>query len=75
MCSQVRMLKFLGPRGPLVLPLVDPRIRARAMKIWTPCIQAYMPHESSGDSSNQPDGHMGQFLQGGKNGRLMSFFF
>ena len=33
--------------------------RARAMKIWTPCIQAYMPHESSGDSSNQPIGHMG----------------
>ena len=27
---------FLGPRGPLVLPLVDPRTRARAMKIWTP---------------------------------------
>ena len=30
-----------------------------AMKIWAPCIQAYMPHESSGDSSNQPDGPMG----------------
>ena len=30
-----------------------------ALKIWTPCIQAYMPHESSGDSSNQPDGPMG----------------
>ena len=46
---------FLGPRGPLVLPLsVRP-----ALKIWTPCIQAYMPHESSGDSSNQPDGPMG----------------
>ena len=25
-----------------------------ALKIWTPCIQAYMPHESSGYSSNQP---------------------
>ena len=27
---------FLGPRGPLVLPLVDPPAPARAMKIWTP---------------------------------------
>ena len=28
--------RFLGPRGPLVLPLVDPPAPARAMKIWTP---------------------------------------
>ena len=37
-------LQFLGPRGPLVLPLAF--------------IQTYMPHESSDDSSNQPDGPM-----------------
>ena len=29
------------------------------LKIWITYIQAYMPHESSGDSSNQPDGPMG----------------
>ena len=50
---------FLGPRRPLVLPLVDPPARTYAMKIWIQCIEAYMPHESSGDSSNQPDGPMG----------------
>ena len=51
---------FLGPRGPLVLPLVNPytRTSARAKNLDT-YIQAYMPHESSGDSSNQPIGHMG----------------
>ena len=51
---------FLGPRGPLVLPLVDPAVRTpvRAKNLDT-YIQAYMPHESSGDSSNQPIGHMG----------------
>ena len=27
---------FLGPRGPLVLPLVNPYARTPAMKIWTP---------------------------------------
>ena len=36
-----------------------PPVRPSALKIWTPCIQAYMPHESLGDSSNQPDGPMG----------------
>ena len=53
-------LNFLGLRGPLVLPLVDPDIRlpVRAKNFDT-YIQAYMPHESSGDSSNQPDGPMG----------------
>ena len=51
---------FLGPRGPLVLPLVDPYTRTpvRAKNLDT-YIQAYMPHESSGDSSNEPIGHMG----------------
>ena len=44
--------RFLGPRGPLVLPLMCP-VRP-ALKIWITYIQAYMPHESSGDSSNQP---------------------
>ena len=29
------------------------------MKIWIPRIQAFMPHESSGDSPNLPDGPMG----------------
>ena len=48
---------FLGPRGPLVLPSMGP-VRP-ALKIWITYIQAYMPHESSGDSSNQPDGPMG----------------
>ena len=47
---------FLGPRGPLVLPLVDPYVRNENLDTY---IQAYMPHESSGDSSNQPIGHMG----------------
>ena len=42
---------FLGPRGPLVLPLVNPPARAKNLDTY---IQAYMPHESSGDSSNQP---------------------
>ena len=27
---------FLGPRGPLVLPLVNPPVRMPAMKILTP---------------------------------------
>ena len=33
---------FLGPRGPLVLPLVNPYVRTPAMKIWIQCIQANM---------------------------------
>ena len=37
-----------------VRPLVSPR-----RKVWITYIQAYMPHESSEDSSNQPDGPMG----------------
>ena len=49
---------FLGPRGPLVLPLVNPYVRTQ-WKSGHLYIQAYMPHESSGDSSNQPIGHMG----------------
>ena len=34
-------------------------VRPSALKIWITYIQAYMPYESSGDSSNQPDGPMG----------------
>ena len=49
-------VKFLGPRGPLVLLLVNPYTRATNLDTY---IQAYMSHESSGDSSNQPIGHMG----------------
>ena len=37
-----------------VRPLVSPQ-----RKVWITYIQAYMPHESSEDSSNQPDGPMG----------------
>ena len=40
---------FLGPRGPLVLPLVGPvpsRPVRPALKIWITYIQAYMPYES-----------------------------
>ena len=39
---------FLGPRGPLVLPLVGPvrPVRPSALKIWITYIQAYMPYES-----------------------------
>ena len=40
---------------PSVHPLVSPR-----RKVWITYIQAYMPHESSEDSSNQPYGPMGQ---------------
>ena len=47
---------LLGPQGPLVLPLVNPPVRNENLDTY---IQAYMPHESSGDSSNQPIGHMG----------------
>ena len=55
-----RVLVFLGPRGPLVLPLVNPPARPPVCaKNLDTYIQAYMPHESSGDSSNQPIGHMG----------------
>ena len=52
---------FLGPRGPLVLPLVGPvrpSVRPSALKIWITYIQAYMPYESCKDSSNQPYGPM-----------------
>ena len=58
--TKVFLILFLGPRGPLVLPLVDPYTRPpiRAKNLDT-YIQANMPHESSGDSSNQPDGPMG----------------
>ena len=52
--------RFLGPRGPLVLPLVGPvrPVRPSALKIWITYIQAYMPYESCKDSSNQPYGPM-----------------
>ena len=39
---------FLGPRGPLVLPL---KTRPSELKIWITYIQAYMPYESSEVSS------------------------
>ena len=44
---------FLGPRGPLVLPLVELRTRYKNLDTY---IQAYMPYESSEVLSNQPDG-------------------
>ena len=50
---------LLGPRGPLVPPLVDPSVYVSARKIWIAYIQAYMPQESSEDSLNQPNGPMG----------------
>ena len=50
---------FLGPRGPLVLPLVEcPSVRVQE-KSGSQYIQAYMPYESSEVSSNQPDGTKG----------------
>ena len=50
-------LSFLGPRGPLVLTLADPPVRKKNLDhLYT---QAYMPYESSEDSSNQSDGTMG----------------
>ena len=59
-CTLLANNHFLGPlKGPLVLPLVDPKTRGRALKIWITCLQAYIPYESSEDSSNQPDGPMG----------------
>ena len=42
---------LFGPREPLVLPLVNPPVRAKNLDTY---IQAYMPHESLGDSPNQP---------------------
>ena len=56
--TDVKSRMFLGPRGPLGLPLVDPLACLSAMKIWIPSIQAYMPRESSGDTSNQSSGPM-----------------
>ena len=49
-------MSFLGPRGPRGIPVF---ISPSARKIWITYIQAYMPHESSEDSSNQPNGPMG----------------
>ena len=46
---------FLGLRGPYGIPLSACLRR----KIWITHIQAYMPHESSEDSSNQADGPKG----------------
>ena len=46
---------FLGLRGPLVLPLVNPHTRTPVCnENMDTYIQAYMPYESLGDSSNQP---------------------
>ena len=45
----------LGPRGPLVLPLVELYVRPQE-KSGSQYIQAYMPYESSKVSSNQTDG-------------------
>ena len=47
--GHLRIATFLGPRGPLVLPLVGPvpsRPVRPALKIWITYIQAYMPYES-----------------------------
>ena len=55
-----RCVVFLGPRGPHGIPLsVRPLVCPSARKKWITYIQACMPHESSEDSSNQPDGPMG----------------
>ena len=42
---------YLGPRGPLVLPLKP----CPQWKYWS-LVYRHMPYESSEDSSNQPDG-------------------
>ena len=55
----LQIMKFLGPRGPLVLPSVGPSVRPSALKIWITYIQAYMPYELWKDSSNQPYGPRG----------------
>ena len=52
-------LVLLGLQGHVVLPLVDLPVCPFARKIWITYTQAYMPYESSEDSSNQPDGPMG----------------
>ena len=57
--DNVDEVDFLGPRGPLVLPLVDPFIPPSVLKIWITYIQAYMLYESSEDSLNQPNDPMG----------------
>ena len=56
MCVCPRLCLFRSARASCTTSV---RPVPSALKIWTPCIQAYMPHESSGDSSNQPDGPMG----------------
>ena len=46
---------FLGPRGPLVLPLVDPSVRKKLLR-WP-----QLPYKSSEDPSNvavDPLGHI-----------------
>ena len=50
---------FLGPRESLVLPLVDPSARPCARQIWITYIQAFLPYESSEDSSYLPDDPIG----------------
>ena len=50
--SQITWPPFLGPLGPLVIPLVD----LPARRLWITYVQAYVPYESSEVSSNQPDG-------------------
>ena len=47
------LVPLLGPGGPLIEPVEE----QSGSLIYT--IQAYMPHESSEVSSNQPDGPMG----------------
>ena len=41
--------------GPTLRPSGRPASRSSALKIWITYIQAYMPYESSDDSSNQPN--------------------
>ena len=48
---------FLGPRGPLVPPLVDPSDRQSARKIWI--YTGLYAYESSQDPSNESDGPVG----------------
>ena len=59
--SEIKWLIFRSARASCSTsgePVCTP-VHPYAMKIWIQCIQAYMPHESSGDSSNQHDGPMG----------------
>ena len=53
--GQRKIYFFSGPRGPLVLPPVDPPACPSVSKVGITCIQAFMPYESTEDRPNQPD--------------------